>query len=43
MTLLEAYLLIGIPLIALGIAGGALWLTTWSSNQLDRKQLKPGE
>lgn len=42
MTLLEAYVFIGIPLIALAMAGGALWLTSWSRAQLDVEQPGPG-
>jgi hypothetical protein len=30
-TLLEAYVIFGIPLIALAMAGGALWLTRRSA------------
>jgi len=36
MTFMQAYVLIGIPLIALGMAGGALWLTSPRREQLDR-------
>lgn len=36
MTLLQAYVFIGIPLIALGMAGAAVWLTGYSRRQLDR-------
>jgi hypothetical protein len=43
MTLLEAYVFIGIPLIALAMAGGALRLTSWSRAQLDVEQPGPGE
>jgi hypothetical protein len=43
MTFREAYIIFGIPLIALAMAGGALWLTTWSSKKLDREQAEAGE
>ena len=36
MTFMQAYVLVGLPLIALGMAGGALWLTSYSRRQLDR-------
>jgi hypothetical protein len=36
MTFMQAYVLIGIPLIALAMAGGALWLTSPSRRTLDR-------
>jgi hypothetical protein len=35
-TFIQAYVLIGIPLIAIAMAGGALWLTSYSRRQLDR-------
>jgi hypothetical protein len=36
-TLLEVYVVVGLPLIALAMAGGALWLTTRSLHRLDRR------
>jgi hypothetical protein len=36
MTFMQAYVLIGLPLIALGMAGAALWLKGYSRRQLDR-------
>ena len=42
MTFLQAYVIFGIPLIALSIAGGALWLTGRSARRVD-EQRKPSE
>ena len=36
MTYMQAYVLIGIPLMAVAMAGAALWLTDYSRRQLDR-------
>jgi hypothetical protein len=43
MTFLEAYILFGIPLIALAMAGGALWLTSWSAKKAEREETKAGK
>lgn len=36
MTLLEAYVIFGIPLIALAMAGGAIWLNRRSLRNLTK-------
>lgn len=42
MTLLEVYVFFGLPLIALAMAGGALWLTSRDAREMDRNP-KPSE
>ncbi len=41
MTLLEVYVTFGLPLIALGMAAGALWLTKRDRRQLDQEANSP--
>jgi hypothetical protein len=38
MTLFEAYVIFGIPLVAIAIAGAALWLTDRSAKKLDEQR-----
>ncbi len=38
MSLWEAYLIFGIPMIAIAIAAGALWLTDRSARKVDERR-----
>ena len=38
MTLFEAYVIFGIPLVAIGVAGAALWFTDRSARTLDEQR-----